>query len=325
MRGALQLLKHVVVHLVTRGAELLGVGNLQRGVEGAPEQHAADEASEREKSQAQMRAWAAGDAPEPDQECLEPLHRSFSLLLGADEKHVLERTRDERLCIGLLDVAGGAEVSARRDVGENLAVAVHEMGDADHRRTGAFGELASVAVEAAVGFQRELIIVDGVRDDRRLLRIVAHQPFVIDDRPRQGGHRYIAHRRGGAGDSRHDLGRVLGVDRATDEHQHAAEQGACQGLSNSLQAGMILTAHFLKSVCLEMGSVASSVTLLMSWLASNHGTKTTPRGIRLRPLVSIRLRISPRRETTRTSAPSLKPRARASSGCMKTRAPGNAL
>ena len=36
--------------------------------------------------------------------------------------------------------------------------------------------------------------------------------------------------------------------------------------------GRILTAHFLKSVCLEMGSVASSVTLLISCDASNQGT-----------------------------------------------------
>src|SRR5690606_30468150 len=69
------------------------------------------------------------------------------------------------------------------------------------------------------------------------------------------------------------------------------------------QARTTLTAHFLKSVCLEMGSVASSVALLMSLLASNHGTKITPRGMRLRPRVSTLTRISPRRETIRTSAP----------------------
>ena len=71
-------------------------------------------------------------------------------------------------------VAGGAEVAPRRDVGEHLAVAVHEVGDADHRRTGAFGVLPAVTVEAAIGLQRELIVVDGMRNDRRLLRIVAH-------------------------------------------------------------------------------------------------------------------------------------------------------
>src|SRR6185369_5536295 len=46
-----------------------------------------------------------------------------------------------------------------------------------------------------------------------------------------------------------------------------------------------LQAHFVKSVCSEIGSVASSVTLLMSWLASNHGTNTTPFGGLLRPRV----------------------------------------
>ena len=90
--------------------------------------------------------------------------------------------------------------------------------------------------------------------------------------------------------------------------------------------GTTLTAHFLKSVCFEIGSVASSVTLLMSWLASKKGTKTTPRGMRLRPRVSTRVRISPRRETDRVPpAPRCRPRSRASSGCMNTTAPGKAL
>ena len=39
------------------------------------------------------------------------------------------------------------------------------------------------------------------------------------------------------------------------------------------------TAHFLKSVCSEIGSVASSVTLLISFDSSNQGTKTRPRGV----------------------------------------------
>ena len=39
-----------------------------------------------------------------------------------------------------------------------------------------------------------------------------------------------------------------------------------------LHAFTTLQAHFLKSVCSEIGSVASSVTLLMSWLASKNGT-----------------------------------------------------
>src|SRR4051794_20601087 len=104
-----------------------------------------------------MCAWTAGDAPEPDQSCFEPLHGRFSLLLSIDEKHVLEGARHELLRIRLLDVTGGAEVSARGHVGEHLSVAVHEVRDTDHRRARAFGELASVTIQAAVGSQRKLV------------------------------------------------------------------------------------------------------------------------------------------------------------------------
>src|SRR4051795_6593396 len=52
----------------------------------------------------------------------------------------------------------------------------------------------------------------------------------------------------------------------------------------------------------------------MSWLASKKGTKTTPTGILLRPRVSTRVRISPRREITPTSCPRCRPRFCASSG-----------
>ena len=79
---------------------------------------------------------------------------------------------------------------------------------------------------------------------------------------------------------------------------------------------VILTAHFLKSVWKEIGSVASSVTLLMSWLASNQGTNTRPRGGLLRPRVSTRVRMLPRRDAISTSTPRRTPSARASSGCM---------
>ena len=85
------------------------------------------------------------------------------------------------------------------------------------------------------------------------------------------------------------------------------------------------TAHFLKSVCSEIGSVASSVTLLMSWLSSNQGTNTTPRGVLLRPRVSTRVRMKPRRDCTLTSSPRRSFSSAASSGCMKHTASGNAL
>src|SRR3546814_3315747 len=165
-------------------------------------------------------------------------------------------------------------------------------------------------------FRSELIALDRVRNDRRLLRIGAHLAHVVGHPSRQRRRLDIRHGRGVAGEARTGTQRVL-RKRAGDGEHHAdpeggGEAGGERGPPHHT-ALTILTAHFLKSVCFEIGSVASSVTLLMSWLASNQGTNTTPRGIRLRPRVSIRLRISQRRETTLISAPWFRPRARASS------------
>ena len=41
----------------------------------------------------------------------------------------------------------------------------------------------------------------------------------------------------GAGNARHDLRRVLGVDRAADEHQHAARAGRLQRRLGLLRPG----------------------------------------------------------------------------------------
>src|SRR5690606_14002368 len=188
-----------------------------------------------------------------------------------------------------------------------------------------FGELPAMTIEAAVGLQRQLVAFDGMRNDRRLLRIIAHLADIVDDRAGQRRRRALFHRLRATGDARHDIGGAIRRERPDREHDRAAEDGTGKRQTKRRHTGTILTAHFLKSVCLEIGSVASSVVLLMSWLASNQGTNTTPRGIRLRPRVSTRVLISPRRETSLISAPSLMPRARASSACMKQRAPGNAL
>src|SRR5262245_2011553 len=60
---ALELLEHVAPHLVARRAEFLRVGELEGGVEGAPEQDAGDEAREHQQAQAEHRAGPAQDAP----------------------------------------------------------------------------------------------------------------------------------------------------------------------------------------------------------------------------------------------------------------------
>jgi hypothetical protein len=74
VRGVLQFLEHVVAHFVARRAEFFGIGDFERGIERAPEHDAANEAAERQEAEAQMRAGAAGDTPEPDEQLLEPLH-----------------------------------------------------------------------------------------------------------------------------------------------------------------------------------------------------------------------------------------------------------
>ncbi|MNY56656.1 hypothetical protein D3C86_1927610 [compost metagenome] len=67
------------------------------------------------------------------------------------------------------------------------------------------------------------------------------------------------------------------------------------------------------------------MTLLISLLASKNGTNTKPRGGLLRPRVSMRARISPRRLISFTSLPRRAFKALASSGCMYTSASGTAL
>ena len=49
---------------------------------------------------------------------------------------------------------------------------------------------------------------------------------------------------------------------------------------------IILTAHFLKSVCFDCGQVASRQTLLMNTFSSNQGTNTRPLEGLFLPLVS---------------------------------------
>ena len=52
-----------------------------------------------------------------------------------------------------------------------------------------------------------------------------------------------------------------------------------------------------------LADVTAGSSCIVNAYTSNHGTKITPRGGRLRPWMSTRVRISPRREMTRTSPP----------------------
>src|SRR3954471_13345460 len=116
MRRPLQLLIRVVVHLMTGDAEFLRVGELQCGVEGAPEKHAEDETAEREEPQTEGGGRPADEPPEPDHQSPYPRHHAphrISSRLRLDDQHVLEGIRDERLGVGLRYMAGGAEITAR--------------------------------------------------------------------------------------------------------------------------------------------------------------------------------------------------------------------
>src|SRR5690606_41835765 len=94
--------------------------------------------------------------------------------------------------------------------------------------------------------------------------------------------------------------------------------GSCRGAGapRSPQALSTLTAHFLKSVSLESGQVASRTSLLTRRPSSKNGMNTRPRGGLLRPRVSTLATTSPRREAMRACMPRCSPRALASSGCM---------
>ena len=159
----------------------------------------------------------------------------------------------------------GAEEAARRDRGEELAVAIHEMRDRDHRRLRLAGARARMAGQAFVAVDVDLIAVDRVRDQRRLLGIVARPPS-----------RWCcaaASSRGAGPSSSSGVGpRRPGADGLRDQRgstprrRAAAASARMPSVSDhGVYTRSIRTAHFLKSVCSEIGSVASSVTLLMSW------------------------------------------------------------
>ena len=193
----------------------------------------------------------------------------------SNEHHVFKCILDERFCVGLRHMTCGAEIATRGDVREYLAVAIHEVSDADHRRARAFGVLPTVTVEATVRFQRKLIAVDRMGNDRRLLRVISHHALVVGDRTRKRRRGNFLHRLRATGHSRHDLRSILCRKRSATTTS-ARPAGAGNRPRNNAQTETILTAHFLKSVCFDIGSVASSVALLMSWLASNQARIQRP-------------------------------------------------
>src|SRR5690606_21675173 len=149
-----------------------------------------------------------------------------------------------------------------------------EVRDADHRCLTHFRHAPAVTGQAPVGIGRNLVATDAVRDDRRLFGIVAAAPRIVVD---------LAGDRRGLLDltDRHwpaQAGKVGGQrrrdgDGKADYPQAAGQNGPSHCAPPRLPAIFSMrTAHFLKSVWREMGSVASRVTLLIRMLSSNQGT-----------------------------------------------------
>src|SRR5690625_2082755 len=150
------------------------------------------------------------------------------------------------------------------------------MSGADARHSRRSPARALVTGQAAVGVEVDLIVVDGVRDHWR--RLGRARLELLGRRVFQRGRARYARRRVIFGDRRiaiTDLGPGCEGDTEQQEGQTANE--AHHGYTSL--ASSMLTAHFLKSVCSEIGSVASRISLLISRRASKKGTNTIPRGM----------------------------------------------
>ena len=121
--------------------------------------------------------------------------------------------------------------------------------------------------------------------------------------------------------SRHRTGRMrchlpqrlaaLGIEGSSARgfrRRHGSVLSSFHAGGGGVQALTTRQAHFLKSVSLEIGQVASSVSLLTNRFSSKNGTKMRPKGGLLRPRVSTLDVISPLRVATLTLSPRCSPR-----------------
>ena len=116
-----------------------------------------------------------------------------------------------------------------------------------------------MTLQAFVGVDVDLIAIDRMWDQWRLFRIIAGLPQIIVHHLANRWWAGLSVQRGAAAQG----GDMLLRNRCGD--QQAGEQGGDEDtFHDQTPIGSILTAHFLKSVCFDSGSVASSVTLLIS-------------------------------------------------------------
>ena len=180
---------------------------------------------------------------------------------GAAEVAVVARGDGRRLALLLLLHLVTVEAGVlRTGDGEEAVDAVRDARWGERVRARQHGQLARRAVVLLHGRRR------GDVED-------AHpgEPEGAIGQPRRGRPRG---RSGGGRSGGRDCGRRGVAGRTGEQGEERHEQGArAHGFASARgSARLTFTAHFLKSSCLEMGQVASSVTLLMKTPSSNHGT-----------------------------------------------------
>src|SRR5215207_7608877 len=78
-------------------------------------------------------------------------------------------------------MASQTSIAPGRNAAQEVAVPILVVGYANHRRLALLRELAAVAGQALVGVEVERIALDRVRNERRLIRVVAPTAHIIGD------------------------------------------------------------------------------------------------------------------------------------------------
>ena len=100
------------------------------------------------------------------------------------------------------DVARKTHITTRRNAAERVPLAVLEMRDANHWSLRLLRELSRVTGEALICVQIGGVALDRMRNERRLIRIIAPPPHIVGDLALHGRRRRFLGERGRTGEAR---------------------------------------------------------------------------------------------------------------------------